>query len=195
MPINRKLLKGLALGLGTTGLAGGAGYLGHKIGYHYGAKRMANAMEYDINKVRSQAYNSGVNDAMANVNNTFNAMMSKVSEAAFKDEFEKLSGIVGGIFGTAKETGKELGIRTLKKFHPSHIGKSYKNLSQSVDNLGNAYHKEKLTPGSGKEDVKNFIESLKKSKMALATTGAGIATAGYGYHKLVHKKPSPYLYQ
>ena len=195
MPINRKLLKGLALGLGTTGLVGGTGYLGHKIGYHRGAERMANAMEHDINKVRSQAYNSGVNDVIANVNNTFNTMMSKVSEVAFNDEFEKISGMFGSMYRIGKETGTNIGKRVLSKLKPSYIGRSYKNLHQSLKNLESAYTKEKIQPGTGKEDVNKFIEDIKRSKMALGTTAAGITGAGYIYNKFKPKKYSAYSYQ
>jgi len=50
----KSLLKALAIGAGTVGVAGGAGYLGHQIGYKGGATKATNEMASAFSEANTQ---------------------------------------------------------------------------------------------------------------------------------------------
>jgi hypothetical protein len=75
MAVNKKLLKQLALGLGSTGLAGGI--IGHHMGYKRGINKMTNAINNEF-----QNYN------MQTSGGTY---FDKQAEIAFKDELTKIA--------------------------------------------------------------------------------------------------------
>jgi hypothetical protein len=188
MPVNRKLLKNLALGLGV---AGGSGYLGHKMGYHRGAKAMSTAIGNELSKsdIFEYGYNAAKEDMQKN-------SMLKIAEAAFNDEIEKLSGSIGKGLIAALKTGGAITHGVYKKItprlSPKYIARSYQNFGKSMENLTDIYNRKKIPGKSADIEVSEFLKNLSKSKMALGTTAGTIALA----NKVFNKKPvseNPYI--
>ena len=201
----KTLLKALVAGTGVAGLTGGAGYLGHKVGYKGGATRATNEMASafsEANATENQQIrdsfnsfnkqeNASIADSYMRRGMALGAQLHAAGKIKFPSEMSKKSSTTGEDMNKQaylEEIYNEAFNDELEK-NAGRLGAIYNIVKGSFKNLGQAlrsgknYVKGEIkgSPLSGVSG-KRFKKNIKQSKAALGVIGGtGLAAGGAGY--------------
>jgi len=192
----KSLLKALAAGTTVAGLTGGAGYLGHQIGYKGGATKATNEMASAFSEANTQE-NQQIRDSFNMFNKRENAAIAsnymrrgmalgaqlhatgKIKTPEEMVAMSKTSSIED-IYNAAFEAELE------KNAIVGTLAKSFKAFGKGLSHQGGHIKKQVTQSGKRKMSLKtrashmgrSALSTAKKSKAALGTVAGGTALTG-----------------